>query len=173
MKEISVFLAPLVFALVVFPVLYLWDIDMRMWWPLSVLISTFILCLYTGLFFLFERVYTTSFRYRVQFSAVLSIVFMLFVILERAVSESIDWLAINEKRDTLSLFEQIILSDFTMYSILGFFMMFHLVYVLIQRKHGMQEEVAAGLNQSMTWKVILSFFGIAALSGMVMIVWFV
>ena len=141
-KIISV-IAPLFIGIVVFPIVYEWDnSDVRGWWPFLVFFGTLLILAYTGIFFLIEKIRATSPRYIFLYSIFVTCTYIGYSMLSSFTDDSIDWLAFNEGRVELSLWQKLINSDYIVFWLALLFLCIHIGVVVYKKLYSKTEEAA-------------------------------
>lgn len=140
-KIISV-VVPLFIGIVVFPIVYSWDnSDVRGWWPFMVFSGGLLILAYTGLFFLIEKIRVTSPRHIFLYSSLVASIYIGFSMLSVYVQDSIDWLAFNEGRVEMSLWQKIINNDYIFLWLGLLFLCIHIGVVAYKKLYSKTEEV--------------------------------
>jgi hypothetical protein len=134
-KKIISATIPLFVGIVIFPIVYQWESsDMRGWWPFFAFFNILLILVYTGLFFLIEKICATSQKYIFFYSIFVACTYIGFSIFGVSLQNSFDWLAFNEKRVELSLWQKIINDDHIFLWLALLFLCIHIVVVVYKNR---------------------------------------
>lgn len=140
-KIVSV-LVPLFIGIVVFPIVYSWDnSDVRGWWPFMVFFGGLSILPYTGLFFLIEKIRASSPRHIFLYSSFVAFTYIGFAILSVSLQDSFDWLAFNEGRLEMSLWQKMINSDYISLWLALLFLCIHIGVVVYKKLYSKTDEM--------------------------------
>jgi hypothetical protein len=97
------------------------SVDVKGWWPVILPVYLLISCIYALAFSFIARIGS---RFSLRFSALFNLVLAALLLGQSALFYSIyiDWLAVNDGRATLTLFQRIVRSDMTTYALHGVFL---------------------------------------------------
>ena len=132
-KLISV-IVPLFIGIVLFPIVYSWDnSDVRGWWPFMVFFGVLLILVYTGLFFLIEKIRASSLLWIFIYSSFFAGANIGFVILSEYAHFSVDWLAFNEGKIEMSLWQKLLTNDYLIFCLALLFLFTHIGVALYKK----------------------------------------
>lgn len=126
-KFLIIFAILLISSIIVLVVGYHDNSDVRGWWPVVVIFEIIIYGIYTALFLLIDKNSPMSINYIIVYNSILGFIIIFLGIAYYTIN--IDWLAINNGKKSLTLFQTIINSDITYYTLLVFFLVLYSVII--------------------------------------------